>query len=451
MASALDRLLGLRDAPDRFDIPPAELLPLQLDAANQRLEEQVGQIPLLANRVEAAGVTAITSAADLVPLLFAHNTYKTYAEPWLTGGKWDRMARWLATVSTYEPSDPTGATFADVEGLDEWVARLEDEGRYVSCSSGTTGKPAMLGATAADLEFGAQSNVAGFTWTTGIEPAQDRTFFGLGPRTTVTRNERIRQAMADAFGSTVHEPYQLPVAPITTGSVMAMIMLRRRIAEGSAAPSEVAEFERLTNERQASMEAARADAIEALIAARDQKLLLTGFFPSVYPLAVGVRERGYGAGDFRPDNAMLTGGGLKGAQLPPDYREVVFETFGLAEERVFHLYSMQEINTPFPKCRARRYHVAPWVLALPLDPPGERLLDAGGGEIEARAAFLDLSLEGRWGGVISGDRVRIDVRPCACGHQGPHIGEDIVRFADLEGGDKITCAGTIDAYVRGAA
>ena len=28
---------------------------------------------------------------------------------------------------------------------------------------------------------------------------------------------------------------------------------------------------------------------------------------------------------------------------------------------------------------------------------------------------------------------------------------EIVRYADLEGGDKITCAGTIDAYVRGAA
>ena len=90
-------------------------------------------------------------------------------------------------------------------------------------------------------------------------------------------------------------------------------------------------------------------------------------------------------------------------------------------------------------------------MMLPLDAPGEELLDASDGEIEARAAFFDLSLEGRWGGVISGDRVTVDFRACDCGHKGPTIGPEIVRYADLEGGDKITCAGTIDAYVRGAA
>jgi len=31
------------------------------------------------------------------------------------------------------------------------------------------------------------------------------------------------------------------------------------------------------------------------------------------------------------------------------------------------------------------------------------------------------------------------------------VGPEIVRYADLAGGDKISCAGTIDAYVRGSA
>jgi len=31
----------------------------------------------------------------------------------------------------------------------------------------------------------------------------------------------------------------------------------------------------------------------------------------------------------------------------------------------------------------------------------------------------------------------------------PSIRNDIVRYADLEDNDKIGCAGTIDAYVRG--
>jgi hypothetical protein len=447
MPSGLHHLLSLRDAADRYDTPPADLLPLQLEAANERLETQLGRIPLLKNRAESGGITTIGQPADLVPLLFAHNTYKTYAERWLTEGQWDRMAKWLATVSTYD----AGSSFGDVSGLDDWLARLEDQGRFVACSSGTTGKPAMLGGTEDDVDFSARGQVSSFSGATGIPPGRDRKFFGLGPRMNIARNERIREALIDAFGSETAEPYQLPVPPISAGSVMAMIILRGRIAQGVAQPSEVAEFERLSNERQTNMDTAQADAIDALIKAREQKLLVTGFFPSVYPLAVGVREQGYSGADFQPDNAMLTGGGLKGAQLPPDYREFVFDTFGLSEERVFHLYSMQELNTVFPRCRAGRYHVAPWVIALPLDAPGERLLDVSDGEIEARAAFLDLALEGRWGGVISGDRVHIDFRECACGHQGPHIGPDIVRYSELEGGDKITCAGTIDAYVRGSA
>ena len=62
---------------------------------------------------------------------------------------------------------------------------------------------------------------------------------------------------------------------------------------------------------------------------------------------------------------------------------------------------------------------------------------------------LRVSLDGRWGGVISGDRVDVSFARCGCGHHGPNIGQEIVRYADLTGGDKISCAGTIDAYVRG--
>ena len=71
------------------------------------------------------------------------------------------------------------------------------------------------------------------------------------------------------------------------------------------------------------------------------------------------------------------------------------------------------------------------------------------GEIEGRAAFFDLSLDGRWGGIITGDKISLDFDPCACGAKSPSIRDNIVRYADLEGDDKIGCAGTVDAYVRG--
>ncbi|MFV8054835.1 hypothetical protein [Mycobacterium sp. 48b] len=446
MTSALDQLLNFQASSDRFETAPADLLPLQLEAANERLQSRIDQIPLLKNRASTAEITKVTQREDLVPLLFAHSAYKSYAESWLVDGRWDRMAKWVRTVSAY-PID--GLDLEGVQGLDDFVTRLESVGYYVTCSSGTTGKPAMIACSEADLTFASEANVHGLSWATGIAPEGDRRIFGLGPRTNVERNERTRLALTDAFSS-AEKAFQLDVPTISVGSIMGMIAFRRRIADGTASPSEVAAFERLSTERQASMSEAVAGAVDALIACGKDKLLLSGMFASLYEIAEGVRAKGLSSSHFRDDTALFVGGGLKGATLPDNYREYILDTFNIAQERVYHFYTMQELNTPFPKCHAGRYHVAPWVLALPLDEPGENLLDISAGEIQGRAAFVDLSIDGRWGGVISGDQVNIDFSKCACGHQGPSIAQDITRYSDL-GGDKISCAGTIDAYVRGEA
>ena len=102
------------------------------------------------------------------------------------------------------------------------------------------------------------------------------------------------------------------------------------------------------------------------------------------------------------------------------------------------------------RCReGGRYHIPAWMVCLPLDKEGNNLLPIGQDEIKGRAAFFDLSMDGRWGGVISGDQIEVDFRPCQCGSPSPSIRDNIARYADLEGDDKIACSGTIDAYVRG--
>ena len=444
--TAIDQLLALQTAPDRYDIAPAEVERLQIDAVNERLGAHLDQIPLLRNRSQSAEIAKVSERDDLVPLLFAHGAYKSYVQNWLADGRWDRMAKWVGTVST---CDPTGVDVDGIAGLDEFVSRMESVGCYLTCSSGTTGKPAMIACSESDLDVASRANVTGLTWATGIPADGRRKLFGLGPRTKVERNERTRVALVEAFSSEA-DSYQLPVDPISVGSVMQMIELRRRIADGTAGPSEIAAFETISAGRQGAMDAATAEAVDELVASRDRQLLLTGMFASLYQVAQGVREKGFSGNDFRDDTALLVAGGLKGAALPPDYREFIFDTFNIADERVYHFYTMQELNTPFPKCRAGRYHVPPWVLLLPLDEPGEKLVDTFSGPVQARGAFFDLSLEGRWGGVISGDRIDADFGECHCGHQGPTVGPDITRYADL-GGDKITCSGTIDAYVRGEA
>ncbi|MCP3811901.1 hypothetical protein NLX62_06100, partial [Mycobacteriaceae bacterium Msp059] len=193
--TAVDQLLALQTAPDRYDIAPAEVERLQIDAVNERLGAHLDQIPLLRNRSQSAEIAKVSERDDLVPLLFAHGAYKSYVQNWLADGRWDRMAKWVGTVSA---CDPTGVDVDGIAGLDEFVSRMESVGCYLTCSSGTTGKPAMIACSESDLDVASRANVTGLTWATGIPADGRRKLFGLGPRTKVERNERTRVALVEA-------------------------------------------------------------------------------------------------------------------------------------------------------------------------------------------------------------------------------------------------------------
>ncbi|MEV5828218.1 hypothetical protein AB0L25_21935 [Spirillospora sp. NPDC052242] len=447
MSSAVEKLLRLADAPDRFDHSHADLRETQLAALDERLRERRGRIALLARRAEDAGVGEIRDRADMVPLLFPHTAYKSYPESFLTEERWDRLGKWLGTVSPY-PIGPVDTS--DVAGIDDWIARLEAAGHYVSCSSGTTGKSALLIASERDMDWTRKDTVNVFSWGSGVRPARDRRMIGLGATAAVPKNVITAQAQEAAFGDPARERFRPPLPPITVGSLTRTVVLRKKIADGTARPEEIADFERTSQERRRAVDEAVTATAEALVRHREEKLYIAGMWNSLYQVARAVRDMGYAAADFHPDNCVYVGGGLKRAQLPDDYQEYVHRTFNIPAERDFQNYSMQELNSGMPKCRkGGRYHVPPWVVPFVLDEPGDALLPHERGEVQGRAAFFDLSLDGRWGGVITGDRISLDLDPCACGAGGPTVRDDIARYADLAGDDKIGCAGTVDAYVRG--
>jgi hypothetical protein len=264
------------------------------------------------------------------------------------------------------------------------------------------------------------------------------------PRNTATGGALI-QAFADP--STLN-PNAGPA--ITIGSITQMIGLRKTIAAGTARPEEIAEFERETASRQTAMEDSLSRAIENIIARRGEKLFIMSMWGPLYQLAEEVRNRGFTGKDFHPENSVYLGGGLKRAQVPANYKEFIYETFNLHPRFTYQMYGMQETQTSMARCQGGgRYHIPAWMVCLPLDKEGSNLLPIGDDEVTGRAAFFDLSMEGRWGGVISGDQIEVDFKPCVCGSASLSIRDNIVRYADIEGDDKIACSGTIDAYVRG--
>ena len=449
MGEAIETLLAFQEREDRFDIPWSELKSVQIAALDERFQERRGRIKLLAHRADEAAITQITTLEDAVPLLFPHTAYKSYPESFLSGHRWDRLTKWLGTVSPYAlpPVDP--ATIADI---DDWIDQLQDKGHYISCSSGTTGKSAMLIASEADMDWSRVDTVNVFAWGSGVEPKQDRKLIGCAPVAAVPKNMIISEAQYAAFSNPDWDRWIYPVPPITVGSLTKMVLLRKKIAEGTALPQEIADFESTSADRQAVLDAAIEKTADEIIANRHRKLMVAGLWSGLYAVARIVRDKGYGAKDFNPDNCIYVGGGLKRAQLPDDYQAFVHQTFNIPDDRTFQNYSMQELNSGMPKCRAGgRYHLPPWMVPLILNEEGDELLPMGDGEVEGRAAFFDISLDGRWGGVITGDKISIDFGPCACGNKGPSVRDNIVRYADIKGDDKIGCAGTVDAYVRGVA
>ncbi len=450
MGAAADKLTGLVQAENRFDIPYAELRQTQIEAVNERFEERKVRIKLLSQRAKEGGVTAVRSFEDAVPLLFPHTAYKSYPEGWLMDGKWDRLTKWLTTLSPYTIKD---IDFTNARDVDDWLGHLQAAGHFISCSSGTTGKSAMLIASQKDMDWSRIDTVNVFFWGSGVKPARDRMRIACAPIASVPKNIVIGEAQYAAFCNPEWEPFNYPVPPITVGSLTRMVMLRKAIADGTAKPSDIAEFERSSKERQEAVDAAIGIAAQAAIDNREKKLFLAGLWNGLYQVAKAVREMGCSGKDFHPDNCIYVGGGLKRAQLPPDYQEFVYGTFNIPPGRHFQNYSMQELNSGMPKClECGRYHLPPWMVPLVLNKEGDALLPhSGSGEVEGRAAFFDLSLDGRWGGVISGDKISIDFSGGGCSHKGPSIRDNIVRYADIEGDDKIGCAGTVDAYVRGVA
>ena len=449
MGELADKLTNLVDDRNRYDIPFAEIRDAQVAAMNERFQERKDAIKLLRHRAEEAEISQVRSREEVVPLLLPHTAYKSYPESFLMDERSDRLGKWLDTVSTHRVPKIDPAT---VNGIDDWIDKLQDSGHFVACSSGTTGKSAMLVGSALDMQWLKRDAPQAYTWGSGVPLDRSRRIFGLAPVAKVPRNE----ATGEAYTATLQDPnserFHYPVPPITVGGLTQMVVARKKIADGTILPEELAEFERISAERAKSVEDAVGLTAQALIEARHDKIHVTGLWKGLYDVAMAVRELGYSAKDFNPENSIYVGGGLKRAKLPDDYREIVYETFNISPTRNYQNYSMQELHSGMPRCqKGGRYHIPPWLVPLILDKSGDNLLPIESGEYEGRAAFFDLSIDGRWGGVISGDKVSIDFSPCACGARGPSIRDDVARYADLEGDDKIGCAGTVDAYVRGVA
>ena len=433
--------------PDQaFNTPAAALDPQRIAAAQELFAERVEQIPLLAKRAADAGIKEIRSYHDIVPLLFAHTVYKSYPPAFFAKGRWDAMLKWLQTLSV---ADLSNVDVSGVTDVDHWLERLWSAGHAVLCTSGSSGKVSFLTHTFADRARKTRHIKHTQAWPF-TQPTKAREVFWFGPM--VGRNSAVE------MGITNEENWGIPGCthaldqqPLLIADVSRSAAMRTRIAAGTATPEEIASFEAVQAEKGAAARAEIATLIDELLDMRHEPLFIYGLWAQHLMVRDRARERGIPDGDFNPQTVLFPAGGIKGLNIPADYREQVTRFYGSLIQ--IGTYGMTEMAQLMPRCEARCYHVPPGLILLLLDAAGERLLtgaDAVDGKLTGRVGFLDLLYEGRWGGLISGDKATLDMAErCACGRAGPVLLDTIARYAQTGEEDHIGCAGTIDAYVRG--
>jgi len=419
-----------------------------IEAVDAILQERLDQVPVLRQRADDQGIKKVDSLDDLVPLLFPHTVYKSYPAAIVDQGRWAQLNKWLQSLSTSDVDvDVTG-----VENVDDWILRLMDHGIYVGASSGTTGKNSFLPKTAGDLDAMTDAHFAQFA-AAGIELENIWHMVSLSPGEDNPTYRRFGMRVAQTLlRPDAYPPFPAPKS--TEGRLAFMgrqARLRRAMAEGTASPDELAAMETEAAERQALTEQILDYNVDQILDHADEPLWFGSFTALLWRLVEKLRERGVKPGDLTGDNVFYTGGGTKGIQLPDDAEEQICEMLHVRPERIMKTYGMQELNIGAERCPEKRYHVPEEKLVVVvLDQPGEALvpIDADG-LAQGRAAFFDLTIEGRWGGFISGDRITIDHGACPCGRPGKTVLPTIERFSNLVDDDKILCAGTMDAYVRG--
>ena len=148
-----------------------------------------------------------------------------------------------------------------------------------------------------------------FSWGSGVSPARSP---HVRCRADRSRAEE-HQHRAEGTGGCVRRPgfsaFLLPVPPITVGQLTKMVVLRKAIADGAAPPRRHRGVRGDLESAQEGLEDAMVIAAEALIAARGDKLLRPGLWTLPVSGGQAVRERGYSAKDFHPDNCIYMAAG----------------------------------------------------------------------------------------------------------------------------------------------
>lgn len=435
--------------------PRKEAEEIQLAALRIRFEERREQIPVLAKLADAQGIRSVESLDGAAPLLFEHNVYKSYPVSLLGRRRFDKLTSWLGRLTPY---DLSGVDVSGCTSIDEWLETLQAETPLdVATSSGTSGTLSLFPKSKHDYTLSARTWRVQLCQRFGTEPTDAvfdekirilNPFYRDGHSTTGRFGHYFIQAFCHGDESCLHSafPYKL-----STDLMWLAGRLRAAAAKGDVTKIDVpesllarrAELEEMQKNNPAYQTAWIRKMVDEL---KGQRVFAMGTTHIFYDVARRALDEGV-RGVLTPDSVVMGGGGAKGMELPENVDEIILEFFGVP--RMVKGYGMTELNSFSMTCEHQHYHFLPWLVAFVLDPDTGKPLPRSGVQ-SGRAAFFDMTHDGTWGGLVTGDQITVDWDTrCNCGRVTPFVEGAIQRFSELQGGDdKITCASTPDAQAE---
>jgi len=420
---------------------------VQLEVLKRQFDKFRNSVAALDKLAKREGVSSVDSIEDVLPLLFDHRVYKSYPLALIEKRDVAKLNGWLDRLTTHDLSK---VDLAGVTMIDQWLDRLDDFGMLVGHSSGTTGKLSFVPRSQVEFPAWQRSYYEAQRATTGVNAYTDtvETFFPgyRGGHQMMLKMLTLFNIPAAGGPEHYHTLY-----PGHISSDLLSLAARMQAAEDRGELERLGLDPALLQARQdlIAQGKRREQDIEAWFFKlfeefRGKRIKLGGSFADLIRTARSGIEKGLKP-QFGPGSFIMTGGGMKGFKdAPEDWEGFVKDYFGIKTIGMF--YGMSEVMGMSPRCSQGHFHIMPHTIPLLFD--REMKLLPREGVQTGRFAFFDLLPETYWGGFISGDQLTIHwEEDCACGWKGPRVGPVITRFAEMEGGDdKITCAGTAQAY-----
>jgi hypothetical protein len=383
------------------------------------------------------------SLQDLVGALFTHSSYKSYPERWLRDGEWAKMNRWLGRISVIQPASDISA----VQTLDDWLNALKTDGLRVTHSSGTTGKPSLFPRTTHEISMFAKNLERGLVDFFPLRAGEGLPAFVGSFEDGYNVFVLGFSAMARSFGHPEHTYFLFP-GKLGAEQARLGAILKYKYLRGELDPLQAQQYEEQAQQQQQRMSHVFTTFVDTMAKYKGQKVFFgMGVAQAFVVASIGLKKGLENL--FSEESVMLTGGGLKGAQVPANYLQQIYEFTGIPEHHHTDTFGMTECNSLATECpEYHNKHIQPWLQPMVLDREATELLNSDG-KVTGRWAFIDPIAVNYWGGIVTGDRVTVDFSGCDCGRHGPVLIGEIKRYTDLKGvdEDKLSCMAQLNEYL----